>query len=826
MKKKTLSRVGAGALAVATVVTGLSFGPAAMAAPNIDLKASPSATTQTGKLVAQRSATQFAGFTVNSSNEVDWNYESTQAAAEADSLDWTMPEIGQSGQIKDAANRCMYAMKTTLNIADRVKVANCGSLPAGALSTFTLEENGTFALGGQRIVLAATSVGGGPWRSFVGFSASGYPFVGAVTGMQFTASVESRDAETKSAVLSGVAVPGAVVVVNGSQQVQADASTGAWSATVSGLTLGQTNSIPVEEYVNQAGSFVKKQTRSVAVNFEIANLTADVVPGDLETEASITGIAQPGATIEVRDRAGKVIATGGTTGPLGSYTVSIPAPNAAGDYPVAVSQVFEGETLGNLARTIAYGAGVQITSPVDNAAHDGGSLRMTGTGKPGSKVTVREAGKNTVIGSTDVLVSGTWNLDTTALDGRKHELVVSQAGTGKNVTTATVTLNPEAIAEGLVITSPVDNATVVAADNMVPFSGTGEPGAKVVLKAQNGREVINTTVGDDGKWSATGFLGHQWYELATVYTVPGEAPVNGKTHVTVLAEAPVTQPFSVTTPAENSTVIAPDNRVDFAGKGTAGATIVIKAQNGREVIRTTVANNGTWSATGVLGFQWYELDTISTRKDGTVESGKLHITVKASAGVTQPFSLSTPADNSSVVAPDNMVTFTGKGTTGATVVLRAQNGRAVITTIVDDKGNWSAKGFLGFQWYELDTEYTAPGAAVVVGKTHVTVLKSADVINPFTIDSPANGSTVAAPGGVITFSGKGASGATVQIINDKGGAFERDVINTKVKEDGTWSAIGYVNPNHSYPNWTFVHTPGAAGGSAAQGNYAVTFVTP
>lgn len=539
----------------------------------------------------------------------------------------------------------------------------------------------------------------------------------------FAAQVDRVDPASRSAQLSGTGFPGATVEINSAQNVVIG-SDGAWSATVAGLPLGD-SSIRIEEFATRNGVPVKTAEQDLAVTITVGAVTAaGAFAADPARLATISGTAHTGATVEVRDRDDAVIATTTASTTSGRYTVEVSAPNAGGVYATSVNQVIGGERNGSVRVDLDYGAAVSVTTPQQDTVHEGGPLTMSGRGDAGARITVRQQGSSAVIGSATVLVSGAWNLRTSALDDREALLEVTQQGRGDNNTRSLVSINPGVSnSDPLVVEAPVDGSVVIAPDNLVDFSGTAEPDARVVVKGGNGRVVIDTTADRSGRWAAKGFLGHQWYQLTTEYTAPDEAMVRGSLTVTVKASEGVTRPFAVTTPPDNSMVVAPDNRVTFAGTGTTDATVVIKAGNGRTVLETTVDDLGTWRATGFLAHQWYELDTF-TVVDGVTTTGKTHVTVRATAGVTRPFSITAPADNTTVVAPGNLVTFSGTGTTDSVVVIKAGNGRTVIETTVDESGRWSASGFLGHQWYELDTFNTVDGTTTI-GKTRVSVVAAA-----------------------------------------------------------------------------------------------------
>ncbi|BDZ48201.1 hypothetical protein GCM10025867_04420 [Frondihabitans sucicola] len=415
------------------------------------------------------------------------------------------------------------------------------------------------------------------------------------------------------------------------------------------------------------------------------------------------------------------------------------------------------------------------------------------------------------------------------LDDKEHKLVVTQVSKGNNTTTAKVTLNAgeTGVTQPFQLTTPKDGATIVSPDNSVEFTGLGTTGSTVeIMNTYNSRVVASSTVGSDGTWKSSGVLGFGEQKLRAKVTLPGNGIENTYFAVTVKAAEGVTQPFEVSSPSHNSTVVAPTNLVDFAGKGTTDSTVeIINTYNGRVVATTKVADNGTWKVTGGVGFGVQNLKAVTTLPSGSQSELPLTITVNATQGVSKPFALTTPKNGDTVIAPNNEVTFSGEGTTGAKVEIWTVNGgasRVVAAATVGENGTWTTgKGFLSHQGYNLQARYSINGGQPTLTPFSITVKASANVIQPFALTNPRDGDTVVTPNGMVTFKGVGAAGAKVEIINDLGGAFERVVASGTVQTDGTWSATGGLNPNQTYPLW-YSHTPGANGGAQADGTFTIT----
>ncbi|MBD8611334.1 hypothetical protein IFT77_12650 [Frigoribacterium sp. CFBP 13729] len=820
--KKTHTKAGAIGLAAATILTGLSFGPAAASAAPVASNAPAAVDAEAGAtlgsdeflLIGQAGPSTFYG---QPDPHSYWNiatYPTREAAAaNARKLQILDQADGFSIRIPDgtSAGTCIGLPNQSYNMI--TSSYECGT----ENTTFDTDEQGRLRIASSGKFVTSPVVLGA--YSYFGVSASPAAAL-KFEGIEiFSGKVDSIDLAARTAELSGRAVPGSTVVINDDDEVLVS-DEGTWSKTVTGLTLGM-NTITLEQYEDGE----KTADATVDIDLAVQPVTATTTfDADRTKDAVLSGTAHPGATVIVGNAAGTEIDRAPASPTNGTWELEIPAPNLGGDYPVTIHQLIDGEENGEITETIAYGAAVAVTRPVPDADHTGGPLTMRGTGEAGAELTVREQGHPDVIGSGNVLASQTWNLKTRDLDDRRHVLEVTQTGKGGNVTTSTVTINPEAdgVSQPFELTAPKDGDTLTAPDNQVAFTGTGTTGDTVdIVNAYNGRVIATTTIGEDGTWSRTGSVGFGVQNLEAVVTRDGARTEHPFT-ITLQASDGVEQPFALTDPKDGDTVIAPTNQVTFTGTGTTGDTVaIVNTYNGRVVATTTVDSKGTWSRTGSVGFGLQELRATVTHA-GVPADHPLTITVKASTGVEGPFTLVAPADASTVVAPDNQVTFSGTGTTGARVVLTAGTGRQVVNTIVDDFGNWSATGYLSHQWYELGISYTVPGSAPVTGTTTVTVVKTDAVINPFAIQTPADGATVVAADHMVTFTGTGAAGATVELINDLGGPWERVVARATVGHDGTWTATGGLG-FQTYP-LAYVHTPGELGGSPATGTTTVTVV--
>ncbi|MDE3025315.1 MAG: hypothetical protein KGI93_07065, partial [Acidobacteriota bacterium] len=145
---------------------------------------------------------------------------------------------------------------------------------------------------------------------------------------------------------------------------------------------------------------------------------------------------------------------------------------------------------------------------------------------------------------------------------------------------------------------------------VVNVTGTGDAGDTITL--YDGATVIGTTVvGADGTWTIPVLLGAGSHTLTATQTV-NALPHAGLTSaasspVTVVVYPDAPAITGVTTPG----VATPTSAVTVSGTGAAGDTITL--YDGNRVIGTaTVAGDGTWSLTVLLGGGTHSLTAVQT----------------------------------------------------------------------------------------------------------------------------------------------------------------------------------------------------------------------
>lgn len=386
--KKPLKRL-AGAALIGAVAAGslLAFAPAANAAGGAQIHGQ-----MTGKLVYPMPNGTFHGMLDTNTTQtglyrgVNAVIGSSLAEAAAKSPMLTFPAPGSSGRITNPAGQCLYysgyAMSSPANhIGGQLRWVACAS----AVETTTASAQWSWHGGllWAPSVSTVTQVNGSPrtWHPTVLWSGHGEnnPWMDAgttpanapetgtppiVTTAPLTATVESKDPATKTAVISGTGEPGATIELSGpwgtaTAQVGND---GHWSTPIDGLAIGD-NPVNVKQVID--GQPNGEENLTVSLEAQTAPLTARVDSADASTmTAVITGTGEPGASIDLSGPWGTAHTVVGKDGtwstPIGGLQY--------GENPVDVTQTIDGKPAGTAKVSVTLEA-----SPIVNPAIAGGA---------------------------------------------------------------------------------------------------------------------------------------------------------------------------------------------------------------------------------------------------------------------------------------------------------------------------------------------------------------------------------------------------------------------------------------------------------------------
>ncbi len=361
---------------------------------------------------------------------------------------------------------------------------------------------------------------------------------------------------------------------------------------------------------------------------------------------------------------------------------------------------------------------------------------------------------------------------------------------------AAPTVNPQT-------TTTVTSNTVAP---VLPVSGTGEPGDKVVVTI--GTKTQETTIGADGTWTVafpqTGLPADGNYTATAQFTnITNNATttLGGPKFVLDLTPPVVTVDHGVKSVGDVENLQEYQNGVSIDGKGEAGASIVV--QVGAFTQSTTVAANGKWSVTftqaQIAGGE-YEIPVKITSKDAL---GNTTVVAETLVIDTVPH----PITFNSVTA-DNKVNFTesqsglvvtGTSTAGASMEVTLQGVKQ--TTTVGADGKWSVT-------YATGTVAAGEYTATLTAKTTDAAGNASTATHSFQVDTTTNvgftgavatdgtvNATEAAGGIVLT--GTAQAGSTVNV------AWNGTTLAATVGSTGAWSV---TFPSSAIPAGTYAST--------------------
>ncbi|MFK4930339.1 Ig-like domain-containing protein [Lactococcus garvieae] len=472
----------------------------------------------------------------------------------------------------------------------------------------------------------------------------------------------------------------------------------------------------------------------------------------------VTGTAEPGSKVEIKDSTGAVIGSATADG-SGNYSVSLPgsvganaditatATDAAGN----VSTPTAGKTPAD-ADTTAPDAPV-ITGITGNST-DG--YTVTGTAEPGSKVEIKDS-TGAVIGSATADGLGNYSVSLPGSVGANADITATATDAGGNVSNPTAGKTPADVdttaPDAPVITGITGNST-----DGYTVTGTAEPGSKVEIKDSTGAVIGSATADGSGNYSVS---------------LPGSVGANADITATATdAASNVSTPTTGKTPADPKALAAPTitnvtgnstKGYVVTGKAEAGSTVEIKDGSGKVIGSAKADGSGNYSVTLPKGSIGANAAITATAID-------------AAGNVSTPTTGKTPADPKALAAPTiTNVTgnstkgyvVTGKAEAGSTVEIKDGSGKVIGSAKADGSGNYSVtlpKGSIGANAAITATAIDAAGnvSNPTTGKT------PADPKDTTVPDSPKVTDVTKNPDGGYDVGGTAEPGSTVTITDGNG----------------------------------------------------------
>ena len=459
------------------------------------------------------------------------------------------------------------------------------------------------------------------------------------------------------------------------------------------------------------------------------------VTGNSTDGYTVTGTAEAGSTVIIKDSTGTVIGSGVADG-SGNYSVSLPAsvgPNAditvtATDEAGNVSVPTAGKTPADSGDTTAPDAPT-ITGVTGNSA-DG--YTVTGMAEAGSTVTIKDS-TGSVIGSGLADGSGNYSVSLPASVGATADITVTATDTAGNVSAPTAGKTPADSGDTTAPDAPIISSVTGNSTDGYTVTGTAEAGSTVTIKDSTGTAIGTDVADESGNYSVS---------------LPASVGPNADITATATDEAGnVSTPTTGKTPEDPKDSVAPSapTITNVTGNSTDGYTVTGKAEAGS----TVEIKNGAGKVIGSGLADGSGNYTVSLPKGSIGANATITATaIDAAGNESTPTTGKTPADPKDVTAPDSpKVTDVTKNPDGGyNIGGTAEPGSTV--TIKDGIGNVIASG-------KTDDS----------GHFHITLpagsVKPGDLLNITATDEAGNESTashVQIPSGTIvpvTFGGAG-----------------------------------------------------------------------
>ncbi|MFP1633652.1 DUF4347 domain-containing protein, partial [Zhengella sp. ZM62] len=235
-------------------------------------------------------------------------------------------------------------------------------------------------------------------------------------------------------------------------------------------------------------------TATAVATMTVGGVTEDLVvsttTANPDGTVTVSGTGEPGATIDVTFEDGT---TGTTTVQNdGTYSVTSTTPQTTGNLSV---QQTDSQSNIDGPETVLY---TDTTAPLEPTGvtatpNDDGTLSVTGSGEPGSQVTVTFPDGST--GTATVNPDGTWGPVTSTAPQTSGDVTASQEDEAGNVSGETTVPYSDT-------TAPLEPTGVTATpndDGTLSVTGSGEPGSQVTVTFPDGT-TGTATVNPDGTW--------------------------------------------------------------------------------------------------------------------------------------------------------------------------------------------------------------------------------------------------------------------------------------------------------------------------------------
>ncbi|MGU1013220.1 Ig-like domain-containing protein, partial [Pseudomonas aeruginosa] len=566
--------------------------------------------------------------------------------------------------------------------------------------------------------------------------------------------------------VTGNAEPGATVGVDTDGDGQPDTTVvgGPGGSCEVPLTPPLTNGETVTVIVTDPAG-----NKSTPVTVEAPDTTAPAPAPDVQVApdgSSVTGNAEPGATVGVDTDGDGQPDTTVVVGPGGSFEVPLNPPLTNGETVTVIVT----DPAGNSSTPVTAEAPDFPDAPQVNASN--GSV-LSGTAEAGVTIVITD-GNGNPIGQTSADANGSWSFTPGSQlpDGTVVNVVARDAAGNSSPATS------------ITVDGVAPNAPVVEPSNGSELSGTAEPGSSVTLTDGNGNPIGQTTADANGNWSFTPSTPLPDGTVVNVVARDAAGNSSPPASVTVDAVAPATP------------TVDPSNGTTLSGTAEPGATVTLTDGNGNPIGQVTADGSGNWTFTPSTPLpNGTVVNATATDPSGNASS-PASVTVDAVAPATP------------VVNPSNGTTLSGTAEPGATVTLTDGNGNPIGQVTADGSGNWSF------------TPTTPLPNGTVVNATATDASGNTSAGSSVTVDSVAPATPVINPSNGTTLSGTAEPGSSVTLTDGNGNPIGQ----VTADGSGNWS----FTPSTPLADGTVVNATATdpAGNTSGQGSTTVDGVAP
>ncbi|HCW0358660.1 TPA: BapA prefix-like domain-containing protein [Pseudomonas aeruginosa] len=508
---------------------------------------------------------------------------------------------------------------------------------------------------------------------------------------------------------------------------------------------------------------------STPVTVEAPDTTAPAPATDVQVApdgSSVTGNAEPGATVGVDTDGDGQPDTTVVVGPGGSFEVPLNPPLTNGETVTVIVT----DPAGNSSTPVTAEAPDFPDAPQVNASN--GSV-LSGTAEAGVTIVITD-GNGNPIGQTSADANGSWSFTPGSQlpDGTVVNVVARDAAGNSSPATS------------ITVDGVAPNAPVVEPSNGSELSGTAEPGSSVTLTDGNGNPIGQTTADANGNWSFTPSTPLPDGTVVNVVARDAAGNSSPPASVTVDAVAPATP------------TVDPSNGTTLSGTAEPGSSVTLTDGNGNPIGQVTADGSGNWTFTPSTPLpNGTVVNATATDPSGNASS-PASVTVDAVAPATP------------VVNPSNGSTLSGTAEPGATVTLTDGSGNPIGQVTADGSGNWSF------------TPGTPLPNGTVVNATATDASGNTSAGSSVTVDSVAPATPVVNPSNGTTLSGTAEPGSSVTLTDGSGNPIGQ----VTADGSGNWS----FTPSTPLADGTVVNATATdpAGNTSGQGSTTVDGVAP